>query len=154
MNKNERMKQLMALYALAKCKRASTASSALIKIAVIRHKSDGYYVESESGKNLGGPYKTHEAAKDRLDEVEMFKHMKKKKKKKRSDALYYLVSLADDVSYSSMMRKLRAEGDEDKIRAFQRAFKKSFDDAYCQKLEPLEQIALLSAIKATNGQDS
>jgi hypothetical protein len=152
MKQHERIKQLMDIYAQAMM-RKTASFHAIVKIAVIRHKSDGYYVESESGRNLGGPYKTRAAAKKRLDEVEMFKHMKKKK---RSDVLYHLLSLADDdVSYSSVMRKLRADGDLDKIRAFQKAFKKSFDDAYCQGLEPVEQIALLSAIKTTNnGQDS
>ncbi len=117
----------------------------ITKIAIIRQRSDGYYVLSESGKNLGGPYKTRAEAKKRLDQVEMFKHMKKQKK--RSDALYFLLSLADtDASYSATMRKLR-KGDKNKLRQFQQAFKKSFDDAYCQGLEPVENIALLAALK-------
>lgn len=36
----------------------------------------GYQVLSSKGKNLGGPYKTLEAAKRRLREVEFFKHRK------------------------------------------------------------------------------
>lgn len=48
---------------------------------MIRKKKDGYYVLSENGRNLGGPYKTREAAKKRLKEVEKFKHMKKENKK-------------------------------------------------------------------------
>ncbi len=36
----------------------------------------GYKVVSESGKNLGGPYKTKEAAQKRLRQVEFFKHRK------------------------------------------------------------------------------
>lgn len=43
--------------------------------------SKGYIVKSESGKNLGGPYKTKAQAEKRLKQVEMFKHMKKKKSK-------------------------------------------------------------------------
>lgn len=35
----------------------------------------GYMVKSETGKSLGGPYKTRKEAEDRLKEVEMFKHM-------------------------------------------------------------------------------
>ena len=46
---------------------------------MISKEADGYHVRSESGKNLGGPYKTREQAEKRLKEVEMFKHMKKKK---------------------------------------------------------------------------
>jgi hypothetical protein len=38
-----------------------------------------YYVRSEKGKNLGGPYKSRAAARRRLAQVEMFKHMKGKK---------------------------------------------------------------------------
>jgi hypothetical protein len=33
----------------------------------------GFHVRSESGKNLGGPYKTREEAEKRLREVEYFK---------------------------------------------------------------------------------
>ena len=38
-----------------------------------------YYVKSESGKNLGGPYSTKAAAEERLRQVEFFKHKGKKK---------------------------------------------------------------------------
>jgi hypothetical protein len=40
----------------------------------------GYMVKSEKGKNLGGPYKSHEQAQKRLAQVEMFKSMKSKGK--------------------------------------------------------------------------
>ena len=36
----------------------------------------GYSVQSEKGKNLGGPYKTKEEAQKRLRQVEYFKHRK------------------------------------------------------------------------------
>ncbi len=39
---------------------------------VKRHR--GYFVVSESGKNLGGPYKSRAKAKARLAQVEYFKH--------------------------------------------------------------------------------
>ena len=38
-------------------------------------KSDGWYVISKKGKNLGGPY-SKEKAKKRLKQVEYFKHIK------------------------------------------------------------------------------
>lgn len=47
---------------------------------MIVKKKDGYHVLSESKdkdgerKNLGGPYKTREAAVKRLGQVEFFKH--------------------------------------------------------------------------------
>lgn len=34
----------------------------------------GFQVQSEKGKNLGGPYKTRKAAQHRLAQVEYFKH--------------------------------------------------------------------------------
>jgi hypothetical protein len=40
---------------------------------IIRRKK-GWYVVSESGKNLGGPYKNRKDAVKRLQEVEYFKH--------------------------------------------------------------------------------
>lgn len=39
--------------------------------------SKGYFVRSEKGRNLGGPYKTKAEAARRLRQVEFFKHMNK-----------------------------------------------------------------------------
>lgn len=47
---------------------------------MVKKTSGGYKVVSEkTGKNLGGPYKSKEAAKERLRQVEYFKHKKGKK---------------------------------------------------------------------------
>lgn len=43
---------------------------------MIRKTKSGYKVLSESGKNLGGPYKSKSAAEKRLRQVEFFKHKK------------------------------------------------------------------------------
>jgi hypothetical protein len=43
---------------------------------MIKKVKEGYKVLSEKGKNLGGPYKTKAAAKERLKQVEYFKHHK------------------------------------------------------------------------------
>lgn len=43
---------------------------------MIRKSGSGYKVVSHSGKNLGGPYKSKEAAQKRLRQVEYFKHKK------------------------------------------------------------------------------
>ena len=43
---------------------------------MIKKVRGGYQVVSSKGKNLGGPYKTLEAAKKSLREVEFFKHRK------------------------------------------------------------------------------
>lgn len=44
---------------------------------MIVKKGSQYYVKSEKGKNLGGPYKSKAEAKKRLKQVEYFKHKKK-----------------------------------------------------------------------------
>ncbi len=43
---------------------------------MIKKTKSGYKVVSETGKNLGGPYKTEAEAKKRLRQVEYFKHKK------------------------------------------------------------------------------
>ncbi len=47
---------------------------------MIVRREDGFYVVSESGKNLGGPFTSRDDAVERLKTVEMFKHLAKKKK--------------------------------------------------------------------------
>ena len=47
---------------------------------MITGKSGAWYVKTEAGKNLGGPYKSKSEAKRRLAQVEMHKHMKGKRK--------------------------------------------------------------------------
>lgn len=61
-----RMKHLMmaSLHTVAELKKKAT----------ITHRKDGWHVLSESGKNLGGPYKTKPEAAKRLRQVEYFKH--------------------------------------------------------------------------------
>lgn len=49
-----------------------------VEDAMIVKTKKGWYVKSESGKNLGGPYKSREEAKKRLRQVEYFKHKKGK----------------------------------------------------------------------------
>jgi hypothetical protein len=41
---------------------------------MIVKKKDGYYVQSERGRNLGGPYGSRLAALRRLKQVETFKN--------------------------------------------------------------------------------
>ena len=43
---------------------------------MIVKRKNGYYVVSESGKKLGGPYTTRAQAVKRLKQVEYFKHKK------------------------------------------------------------------------------
>ncbi|MCX8194458.1 MAG: hypothetical protein N3G19_03845 [Candidatus Pacearchaeota archaeon] len=63
---------------------ATSADMARRVTATIKKESDGYYVYSESGKNLGGPYKTKEEAEKRLRQVEYFKHKKAWKKDEKN----------------------------------------------------------------------
>lgn len=43
---------------------------------MIVKRKKGWYVLSEEGKNLGGPYRTKKRAEERLRQVEFFKHKK------------------------------------------------------------------------------
>ena len=43
---------------------------------MIVKRAGGYFVVSEEGKNLGGPYKSKKEALHRLQQVEYFKHKK------------------------------------------------------------------------------
>lgn len=53
-------------------------------LCIIRETSEGkFIVMSENGRRLGGPYDSREEAMKRLQQVEMFKHMKSKGKKPR-----------------------------------------------------------------------
>jgi hypothetical protein len=48
------------------------------EVKMIVRVKEGYQVLSEKGKNLGGPYKTRDEAKQRLRQVEFFKRHKLK----------------------------------------------------------------------------
>lgn len=50
--------------------------STAIKVAKVVKRPDGWHVMSEKGKHLGGPYPSKDKADNRLQQVEMFKHMK------------------------------------------------------------------------------
>ena len=70
-------------------------------IEKIVKKSDGYYVQSEEGKNLGGPYKKIEDAERRLGQVEYFKNKDKRKSvgestENEADKQYYVVTHSKD----------------------------------------------------------
>lgn len=65
------------------------------KVSKIIKKKDGYYVMSEKGKNLGGPYSSEEKAKKRLKMVEFFKH----KEGASEDILWYNRNPYDSHNY-------------------------------------------------------
>lgn len=129
----------------------------MIKIAVIRKRKGGYYVLSEKGKSLGGPYKTYAAAEKRLAQVEMFKHMKKKKSRKKAlqltlDLHKHAASLKP--TYSSIMRDLRLNYDDETRLQFMKSFKEAFDQAFIDGQEDPSQSALLEAIQKIDYQPS
>ncbi|HLG26272.1 MAG TPA: hypothetical protein VI423_00635 [Paenisporosarcina sp.] len=68
----------------------------------------------------------------------------------RLDILQYFVKAAkqkQDATYSATMRRLHKENPE-KVMDFMKAFKQAFDDAVSNKIESVEQTALLQAIKS------
>lgn len=51
---------------------------------MIVHKRDGYYVLSETRRNLGGPYRTKFLAERRIEQIEYFKRKRDAIQKIRS----------------------------------------------------------------------
>jgi hypothetical protein len=109
----------------------------MIKIAVIKKLPNGKWtVKSMNGKNLG-EYDTKEEAVKRLRDIEYFKSHPKKRKKK-----------AEEVSYSSVMRKLNKDSEPTVMEKFQKEFKKSFDEGILAGEEEPENAALDHALEA------
>lgn len=110
----------------------------MIKIAVIRKLPNGKWtVKSMKGKNLG-EYDTKELAVKRLRQIEFFKNHTKKTRKKK----------AEEVSYSSIMRKLNKEDNAAAMEKFQKEFKKSFDAGILSGKEEPEKDALNHALES------
>lgn len=109
----------------------------IIKIAYIRKMPNGKWrVFSEKGKTLG-TYNSHEAAKKRLNQIEMFKHMKNKK---ASTEEVIDLSHLDDLSYSAIMRELRKQCSQEIINVFLSTFKNIFDTLITQgEKDPAEK---------------
>lgn len=68
-------------------------------------------------------------------------------------AMYDVESPRVDLSYSYIMRKLRAEGNDERRLKFQKVFKDSFDQALYNDLDNPENIALMNAVKAIDFKD-
>lgn len=58
------------------CRASRLAQGLWQEDAMIKKVKGGYKVLSESGKNMGGPYKSKAQAEKRLRQVEFFKHRK------------------------------------------------------------------------------
>ena len=108
------------------------------KVAYIRKLPNGKYrVYSQKGKNLG-TFDSHDAAAKHLGEVEYFKHKKDAAKKE-----------PEPETYSSILRQLNKDGDENATRCFLTAFKDAFDqlvlsreDEPAEKALPIAQFIL------------
>jgi hypothetical protein len=111
----------------------------LIKVAYIRKLPNGKYrVFSQKGKNLG-TYKSREAAKKRLRQIEYFKHMDVSK---TDDIEVIDLTDIDDFSYSACMRKIRQKCSKEQVREFLQLYKVQFDKAVKNKLQKPEKVAL------------
>lgn len=118
----------------------------IYKIAYIEKLPNGQWrVLSEKGKNLG-TYDSYQAAKKRLAQVEMFKAMKNRKKALSNIANH--LKIAQEVTFSSTMRKLRKET-PGKVESFMKHFKEAFERAEADGLENSENYALLEALQKT-----
>lgn len=122
----------------------------IFKIAYIGQVGSQWRVYSKTGKNLG-TFNSYQAANKHLKEVEMFKHMKNKKRKKAFQNAVELIKQSKEVetttTFSSTMRQLRKDS-PNKVKSFMEIFKKAFDAASEQKLDDVEQIALLEALQS------
>ena len=118
------------------------------KIAYIKQLLNGKYrVFLKSGRNMG-TFSTKEKAKKRLSQIEMFKHLKNRKAEFKKIINIIKNSKQTEVTntYSSKMRELNKKNPE-KVKSFMIAFKNTFDAGLKNKIDDLENTALLEAIQ-------
>lgn len=109
----------------------------LHKVSFIRRMPKGYWgVYSHKGKLLG-KYKTKADAQKRLRQIEFFKHRK--------------ASHDDEVTYTSMLRKLNKQFDPEVVHEFRSIFKHTFDQALIDQQPHPESIALEQAMQFVDG---
>ncbi len=131
--------------------------------SIVRKLSDGQFrVYDRNGRNMG-TYMVRRAAEERLIKVNGFK---------QEETLAKIVSLAKDlravgekdlskkllvvagagemadISYSSVMRELRQDKDEDRLRKFMIVFKETFDQSFINEIDEPQNVALMKALKA------
>jgi hypothetical protein len=121
----------------------------LVKLAFVRKLPNGKWrVVSHKGKNLG-TYDTEAEAKQRLKQIEYFKHNKvddSAANDKSEDKKVIDLTDADDFSYSAIMRKLRQKASKEQVMEFLKLFKLHFDKAVKNKLQKPEKIALQNSL--------
>lgn len=117
-------------------------AAALEKLSFIRKLPNGKYrVLSEKGKNLG-TYDSREKAKQRLREIEYFKH---EDKSNADDSLIDLTK-ADDFSFSAIMRRMRDKASPEQVREFLKLFNSNFEKAVKKKLQDPERVSLQNSL--------
>lgn len=119
--------------------------SNIVKIAIIKKLPNGkYQVQSHKGKNLG-TYTSKEKAKERLRQVEFFKHRDQSHIDDKDNKFIDLTDI-DDFSFSAIMRKLRKRTSKDIVRKFLEIYKHEFDSAISEQLEAPDRIALQKSL--------
>ena len=120
----------------------------MVKVSRIRKLRNGKYrVVSQEGKNLG-TYKSRDAAKKRLKQVEYFKHFDHSESDDKSDIID--LTDADEFAYSAIMRKLRQKASKEAVLLFLKLFKNEFDLAVKKKLQKPERVALQNSLVKLN----
>jgi hypothetical protein len=120
------MSKFAKIESYAKAYKDACGVFSIVKMArIIKLPNGQYRVVSMKGKNLG-TYKTKDEAKKRLRMVEYFKHVK----------------ASTTESYSTIMRDLNNNYNTEDVRAFQKEFKKNFDEAFLAGEEKPEEVAL------------
>lgn len=120
----------------------------MVKVSRLRKLPNGKYrVVSQEGKNLG-TYKSREAAKKRLKQVEYFKHFDHSNSEDKSSIID--LTGAEEFTYSAIMRKLRKEASNEQVLVFLKIFKQQFDLAIKKKLQKPDKVALQNAMVKFN----
>lgn len=130
----------------------------MIKLSYIKQLSDGKWrVYSRSGKNLG-TYNSKSKAEKRLQQVEMFKHMKKdEEKKKRKKAFVSIIDSFNNVdetkTFSSVMRDINKDNPDD-VKDNMRLFKETFDNALINDIDEPDKVALIKMLRRKKASDN
>src|SRR5690606_17268285 len=113
-----------------------------IKLSYIKEMPNGKWrILSKDNKNLG-EYSTKSEAKDRLQQIEYFKH--KDDNNVKDDKIIDLTKI-DNFSYSAIMRELKKYNKECFL-LFLKKYKEYFDEAMRKNLEAPEKLALQKSI--------
>lgn len=119
---------------------ASEYYDCCIKFAVIKKLPNGkYQVQSHKGRNLG-TYDSKIKAKERLKQVEFFKH----DKSNADDEIIDLTNV-NDFSLSAIMRELK-KNDIQYVHGFLKIYKLQFDNAVEEGLQKPEKVALQNSV--------